>query len=186
MKSMCFLVFVLMMLACGGSAHDDSANDKENHDPAILNQYGFSSFVRLEEAGSFAQESYKPLFILFTGYGTLSQTGMEWEILQSKEIEEILKANFVLLTLNVDDRHPLSIAERSLELFNTDSIKTSGQFHLRLEEYAFNTRSQPFYAIADADLNFFSGIGYTPLTQQQNFLRFIKLGWLKWLTRLYH
>ena len=127
-----------------------------------------------------AKEVDKPVLLDFTGYACVNCRKMEEHIWPLPEVDKVLRDNFVLISLYVDDKKPLPINEK---LFVN---RTSGNGLRQLENYGhkwahfqsqyFKVNSQPFYIIIDPNnfqiLN--EPVGYIP--DVNDYLSFLNCG----------
>ncbi len=127
-----------------------------------------------------AKEVDKPVLLDFTGYACVNCRKMEEHVWPLPEVDKVLRDNFVLISLYVDDKKPLPINER---LFVN---RTSGNGLRQLENYGhkwahfqsqyFKVNSQPFYIIIDPNnfqiLN--EPVGYMP--DVNDYLSFLNCG----------
>ena len=127
-----------------------------------------------------AKEVDKPVLLDFTGYACVNCRKMEEHVWPLPEVDKVLRDNFVLISLYVDDKKPLPINEK---LFVN---RTSGNGLRQLENYGhkwahfqsqyFKVNSQPFYIIIDPNnfqiLN--EPVGYMP--DVNDYLSFLNCG----------
>ena len=127
-----------------------------------------------------AKELDKPVLLDFTGYACVNCRKMEEHVWPLPEVDKVLRDNFVLISLYVDDKKPLPINEK---LFVN---RTSGNGLRQLENYGhkwahfqsqyFKVNSQPFYIIIDPNnfqiLN--EPVGYMP--DVNDYLSFLNCG----------
>lgn len=127
-----------------------------------------------------AKEVDKPVLLDFTGYACVNCRKMEEHVWPLPEVDKILRDNFVLISLYVDDKKPLPTNEK---LFVN---RTSGNGLRQLENYGhkwahfqsqyFKVNSQPFYIIIDPNnfqiLN--EPVGYMP--DVNDYLSFLNCG----------
>lgn len=93
-----------------------------------------------------AERQGKPLFIDFTGYGCVNCRKMEAAVFASPKVQEMLRRDFVVLQLYVDDRTPLP--QKTVVAGRT--LRTVGDKWALLESHKFGSVAQPFYVIVDA------------------------------------
>ena len=127
-----------------------------------------------------AKEVDKPVLLDFTGHACVNCRKMEEHVWPLPEVDKVLRDNFVLISLYVDDKKPLPINEK---LFVN---RTSGNGLRQLENYGhkwahfqsqyFKVNSQPFYIIIDPNnfqiLN--EPVGYMP--DVNDYLSFLNCG----------
>ena len=127
-----------------------------------------------------AKEVDKPVLLDFTGYACVNCRKMEEHVWPLPEVDKVLRDNFVLISLYVDDKKPLPINEKFFV------NRTSGNGLRQLENYGhkwahfqsqyFKVNSQPFYIIIDPNnfqiLN--EPVGYMP--DVNDYLSFLNCG----------
>ena len=125
-------------------------------------------FKDLKTGIEYAKKQGKPILLDFTGYACVNCRKMEEHVWPLPEVDKVLRDNFVLISLYVDDK-------KELPEFEQLYVKrTSGVGTRKLENYGhkwahfqasyFGVNSQPFYLIMDPNtyqiLN--DPVGYMP------------------------
>ena len=137
-------------------------------------------FKDLKTGIEYAKNEGKPILLDFTGYACVNCRKMEEHVWPLPEVDEVLRDNFVLISLYVDDKKELPEFE---QLFVK---RTSGVGTRKLENYGhkwahfqasyFGVNSQPFYLIMDPNtyqiLN--DPVGYMPDPSQ--YISFLECG----------
>jgi len=101
-----------------------------------------------DEAIKMSREQNKPIFLDFTGHGCVNCREMESVVLSDKEVLKILRDNYIVASLYVDDRRELPepfIGEDGLEYTEV------GEKWSYLQQHKFGELSQPFYVLVNAD-----------------------------------
>ena len=101
-----------------------------------------------------AKEQHKPILIDFTGWACTNCRKMEEEVWPNKDVKELIKNNFILVALYVDDRKPLPDDQQFLFTLGDGSkaaIKTVGDKYQTLQSETFKNTSQPFYVVLNPD-----------------------------------
>lgn len=104
-------------------------------------------FTDYEEALAEARKQRKPVFIDFTGYGCVNCRKMEAAVFTDSRVRDILRNEFVVARLYVDDRTPLPQKQTA----DGRVLRTVGDKWALLESHKFGNAAQPFYVIVDAD-----------------------------------
>jgi len=112
--------------------------------------HGLQGFFDLEEAEAYAAEVGKPVFIDFTGHGCVNCREMEARVWSAPEVLEILRNDYVICALYVDDKKELPESE----WVTTDTgkvLKSLGKInsHYALKTYGVN--AQPYYVLQGRD-----------------------------------
>jgi len=107
------------------------------------------AFYDYEEGMAYAKKVHKPVLLDFTGWSCTNCRKMEAAVWSDPEVLKRLKEDYVLISLYVDDRTPLSEAEKYVSTISSKSIHTLGQKWSDLQAARFNTNAQPFYVVLD-------------------------------------
>src|SRR5687768_14528844 len=117
-----------------------------------------------------AKEQNKPLLIDFTGWACVNCRRMEENVWIDPEVERMMKENFVVVSLYVDERKKLPLTEQieyTTKTGATKSIVTVGDKWATFQSENFNAVSQPQYAILDANEKALTKTkSYTPDTDE--------------------
>ncbi len=114
--------------------------------------HGIQGYFDYEEALSCAKSQNKPLFIDFTGHGCVNCRKMEEKVWSNPEVLKILKNDYVVVSLYVDDKKvKLSEAEQFKGKFSGKIIKTLGEKNAEIQACYFNSNSQPLYVLMTGD-----------------------------------
>ena len=137
-------------------------------------------FKDLKTGIEYAKKQGKPILLDFTGYACVNCRKMEEHVWPLPEVDKVLRDNFVLISLYVDDK-------KELPEFEQLYVKrTSGVGTRKLENYGhkwahfqasyFGVNSQPFYLIMDPNtyqiLN--DPVGYMP--DANEYISFLECG----------
>lgn len=109
----------------------------------------FREFDDYDEGMAFAAESGRPVLIDFSGYGCVNCRKMEGAVFDTEEISQIIRENFVLIKLMVDDKTALPEPYTVDDAGKTIKIKTIGDKWSYLQRHKFAANSQPYYVIID-------------------------------------
>jgi thiol:disulfide interchange protein DsbD len=128
------------------------------------------------KALAMAKAQQKPILIDFTGWACVNCRKMEEQVWTDPAVQNFIQENYILLSLYVDDRANLPVAERfvyTTQGGQQKQINTVADLWATFETENFNQSSQPLYAVLSPDQVLQSNpIGYTPDIQQY-------LEWLK-------
>ena len=99
-----------------------------------------------------ARAQKKPVMIDFTGYGCVNCRKMEAAVWTDPRVASILKNDYILISLYVDDKTPL---KEPLEVTDAagkkKTLRTVGAKWSFLESNTFGSNAQPFYVILSHD-----------------------------------
>ncbi len=116
--------------------------------------HGLNCFHDFDTAVQYAQKMQKPLFIDFTGYGCVNCRKMEENVWSKPEILELLKKEFVVVSLYVDDKQRLFPDDNQkflLDKHTQEKLRTVGSKWSSFQVNNFGTSSQPYYILMDND-----------------------------------
>jgi len=132
------------------------------------------AFTDYDLGMAFAAEKKIPVVIDFSGFGCVNCRKMEASVWTDPTVKELLKKDFVLISLFVDDKTNLSKSYQVQENGRTTTIETVGDKWSYLQRSKFGANAQPFYVMLDNNgkpLN-------KPFTFDENPENFVK-----WLNR---
>ncbi len=104
-------------------------------------------FDDYDQAKAYAKEQNKPMFVDFTGYGCVNCRKMEAAVLADDKVKDILGKEYVMVTLHVDDKTPLSTPIEVEEYGKKVTLKTYGDKWSYLQRYKFGANAQPYYLL---------------------------------------
>lgn len=124
-------------------------------------------FKDLKEGMAHAKKVNKPIMLDFTGYACVNCRKMEEHVWPLKEVDAILRNDYVLISLYVDDQKELPKEEQIVvNRINGGTRKLTNYGHKwsHFQTIFFKTNTQPYYALVNASgskvLN--KPVGYTP------------------------
>ena len=85
----------------------------------------------------------------FTGWNCVNCRKMEANVWTDPRVAKLLKEEFVMAELFVDDKTELATDEQYVSKFSGKSIKTIGNKNSDFQASTFNSNSQPLYVIVD-------------------------------------
>jgi len=97
----------------------------------------------------YAKRQGKPVMLDFTGYGCVNCRKMELAVWTDSKVNSLIKNDYVLITLYVDEKkalpEPIKITENGTERV----LKTIGDKWSYLQRSKFGANAQPFYVLID-------------------------------------
>jgi len=124
-------------------------------------------FKDLKEGMAYAKKVNKPIMLDFTGYACVNCRKMEEHVWPIKAVDDILRNDYVLISLYVDDKKELPKEEQIVvNRINGGTRKLTNYGHKwsHLQTIFFKTNTQPYYALVNTNgtevLN--TPVGYTP------------------------
>lgn len=116
---------------------------------------GLNCFKDFEEGVAYAKAENKPILLDFTGWACVNCRKMEENVWSESDIYPILKEEYVLISLYVDDRKQLPENQQfdfQYESGRVKTIETVGQKWGTFQTLNFNAASQPYYVLLSPDL----------------------------------
>lgn len=110
----------------------------------------FREFHDYDEGMAFAAEQGRPVLIDFSGYGCVNCRKMEGAVFDTEEISSVIRENFVLIKLMVDDKTKLDEPYTVDDAGKQIKIRTVGEKWSYLQRHKFAANSQPYYVMLDA------------------------------------
>ncbi|TYR37030.1 DUF255 domain-containing protein [Sphingobacterium phlebotomi] len=114
---------------------------------------GFDPYYDYEEGLAAAKELGKPVLIDFTGWNCVNCRKMEANVWTDPKVAGLLREEFVMVELFVDDRTELSAEEQYVSEYSGKRIRTIGAKNSDFQASTFNSNSQPLYVIVDTGGN---------------------------------
>ena len=97
----------------------------------------------------YARLHNKPVMLDFTGYGCVNCRKMELAVWTDPTVSKIINDDYVLITLYVDNKTPLSEPVKIMENGTERTLRTVGDKWSYLRRVKFGANAQPFYVLID-------------------------------------
>ena len=137
--------------------------------------HNLKGFFDYEQALEYARSEGKPIFIDFTGHGCVNCRKMEQYVWSAAEVLDILKQDFVVLALYVDDKTELPESEWYTSSFDGKVKKTVGKQNFDFQITQFNGNAQPYYVLLETNEQpLVAPLSYDPSVE--NFVDFLEKG----------
>ena len=122
-------------------------------DGAKYGTHGLIVFNDYNKGLAYAKKENKPAMLDFTGLGCVNCRKMEADVWADSRVLDILKKDYVVISLYVDDRAPLPVSEQYVStLGGTErKIKTVGNKWSDFQASKYGNNSQPFYVLVNGD-----------------------------------
>ena len=133
----------------------------------------FEEFDDFDAGMQYAAENGRPVLIDFSGYGCVNCRKMEGAVFDTPIVTQIIKDNFVLIKLMVDDKTPLQAPIRVEENSKPLLLETVGDKWSYLQRSKFGANSQPYYIILNNNGDALSA----PAFYDENVTKFVE--WLE-------
>ncbi len=121
--------------------------------------YGLTAYFDLDEGLAAAKALNKPVMLDFTGHSCANCRKMEQEVWKNPEVLKLIREEFVLVSLYVDESKELPLEEQHTAP-NGDRIETVGNKNLEYETTKFGFNAQPLYKFLDLKANPLSDVNY--------------------------
>ena len=113
---------------------------------------GLTGYFTLEEGLTAAKAQGKPVFVDITGHGCVNCREMEQRVWSDPRVMNILRNEYVLVALYVDDKTKLEEKDW-LTTPEGKTLKQIGRVNSYIARARFGVNAQPNYALLDADGN---------------------------------
>uniref|UniRef100_UPI0037428E1C protein-disulfide reductase DsbD family protein n=1 Tax=Nonlabens tegetincola TaxID=323273 RepID=UPI0037428E1C len=132
---------------------------------AHLGVHDIITFDDYDEGLAYAKQVNKPVLVDFTGYACVNCRKMEERVWSDPRILPILKNDFVMISLYVDDQNKLPKEEQYESEVLGGKVRTIGDKWYELQKKQFKNAAQPYYVKLNADgtqKGMPDPVGYTP------------------------
>ena len=122
-----------------------------------------------------ALQAGKPALVDFTGYGCVNCREMEASVWTDDKVRDIMREEYILISLYVDDKTPLAVPMEVVENGQKRTLRTVGDKWSYLQRSKFGANAQPFYVILDNEGMPLTG-SYAFDKNVDNYLNFLNEG----------
>lgn len=112
-----------------------------------------AKFQDFDAGMEYARQQGKPVMIDFTGYGCVNCRKMELAVWTDPQVSKMLKEDYVLITLYVDEKAKLPEPIKIMENGKERTLRTVGDKWSYLQRSKFGANAQPFYVLIDNEGN---------------------------------
>ncbi len=142
---------------------------------------GLTGCFTLEEGLAAAKAQGKPVFVDITGHGCVNCREMEQRVWSDPRVLDILRNEYVIVALYVDDKSKLDEADW-MTTSDGKTLKEIGRVNSYIARTRFGVNAQPNYALLDADGNQLVPVrGYN--LSVEDFITFLNAGLEKFADR---
>jgi thiol:disulfide interchange protein DsbD len=137
-------------------------------------------FKDLKTGIEYAKKVNKPILLDFTGFACVNCRKMEEHVWPLSSVDKVIRNDYVLISLYVDDKKYLPENEQILVERSTGDgfrkLKNYGHKWAHFQTEFFQTNSQPYYVLLSPDGKeiLSSPVGYTP--DEEDYLSFLQCG----------
>ncbi|WP_405369184.1 protein-disulfide reductase DsbD family protein [Nonlabens sp. Asnod2-A12] len=132
---------------------------------AHLTVHDIIAFDDYELGVSYAKKVGKPVLLDFTGWACVNCRKMEERVWSDPRVLTMLKEEYVLISLYVDDANNLPLNEQYESEILDGKVRTIGDKWYEFQKREYSIAAQPYYAILDKNgnkLEDHNPIDYTP------------------------
>lgn len=115
----------------------------------LYNNEVHAQFMDYDLGMEYARRQGKPVMLDFTGYGCVNCRKMELAVWTDQKVSDIIRNDYVLITLYVDDKTPLPQPQKIVENGTERTLHTVGDKWSYLQRVKFGANAQPFYVLID-------------------------------------
>ncbi|MFV0365071.1 MAG: cytochrome c biogenesis protein CcdA [Mangrovibacterium sp.] len=134
-------------LSGGLSANNDFTETHVKYADFLHLPLGLDGFFDYEQGMAYAKEKGKPVFIDFTGHGCVNCREMEAAVWSDPRVLQILKNDYVVIALYVDDKTKLPESEWITSERDGKVKKTLGKKNADFQIVEYGTNAQPYYVL---------------------------------------
>ena len=136
---------------------------------------GIEGFFDYEQGLAYAKKVNKPVFLDFTGHGCANCRKMEENVWVNPKILEMLKNDYVVISLYVDDKTELPENEHYKAEKDGEIKTTLGKKNFFIQIDKYQSIAQPYYCLLDTNGNLMvQSEGYN--ADIENFNKFLEKG----------
>ena len=131
----------------------DKQTEKPKYGEFLHLPHGIKGYFDYEQAIRVAQKVNKPIFVDFTGHGCVNCREMEANVWSDPRVLTMLKNDYVVVALYVDDKSKLPEEEWVTSSFDGKLKKTIGKKFADYQITRFQVNAQPYYVLLDSQGN---------------------------------
>lgn len=136
-----------------GFSDENKQIEKPKYGEFLHLPHGIKGYFDYEQAIRVAKKVNKPVFVDFTGHGCVNCREMEANVWSDPRVLEMLKNDYVVVALYVDDKTKLPEKEWVTSSFDGKVKKTIGKKFADYQITRFRVNAQPYYVLLDSQGN---------------------------------
>lgn len=113
--------------------------------------HGLEGYFDYDQALACAKEQNKPIFLDFTGHACVNCREMESNVWSDPRVLEMLRNDFIVTALYVDDKKSLPKSEWVTSTYDNKVKKTVGAKFADMQISKYNVNAQPYYVLLNPD-----------------------------------
>ena len=121
----------------------------QTQDFNLYNNEVHAKFDDYDLGMEYARQHGKPVMLDFTGYCCVNCRKMELAVWTDSKVSDIINNDYVLITLYVDNKTPLTSPVKVTENGRERTLRTVGDKWSYLQRVKFGANAQPFYVLID-------------------------------------
>ena len=121
----------------------------QTQDFNLYNNEVHAKFDDYDLGMEYARQHGKPVMLDFSGYGCVNCRKMELAVWTDSKVSDIINNDYVLITLYVDNKTPLTSPVKVTENGRERTLRTVGDKWSYLQRVKFGANAQPFYVLID-------------------------------------
>ncbi len=133
------------------SQEESTLCEKPLYDDFLHLPHGLEGYFDYEQAVACSESKNKPIFIDFTGHGCVNCREMESKVWSDPRVLRILREDYIILALYVDDRTELPEDEWYTSENDGRLKNTIGRKNMDIEMSKFRNNAQPYYVLLGPD-----------------------------------
>ncbi|MFY0673540.1 MAG: thioredoxin family protein [Bacteroidia bacterium] len=152
--------------AATGASHATANGETVDYGDPNHCPNGLPCIKDYDEGVAIAKKLNKPILLDFTGHACANCRKMEDQVWLQPNIDKIIRNDYVLISLYVDERKKLPKEEQvTVDVFGTEKqLRTVGNKWSTKQILEYKTNSQPYYVLLSPDEEMLNEepVGYTP------------------------
>ena len=143
------------IMKSGVGAKDDNSElcEEPKYAEFLHLAHGLDGYFDFDQALRCAQAQNKPLFVDFTGHGCVNCREMEQTVWSDPRVLKILKEEYVIVALYVDDKTKLPKEDWIVSDVDGKVKKTLGKKNAYFQIKNFDSNAQPNYILLDSKVD---------------------------------
>ena len=136
-----------------GPVHASKVPHNAKYSDFLHLPHGLKGYFDYEEGMTAAKKENKPVFIDFTGHGCVNCREMEANVWSDPAVLKILKEDYIIIALYVDDKTKLPEEEWIVSEYDGKTKKTLGKKNADFQITRYKVNAQPYYCLLDTEGN---------------------------------
>jgi len=134
-------------MAASGVEQSSSICETPKYHEFLHLPHGIEGYYDYEQGLACAKKLNKPIYVDFTGHGCVNCREMEANVWSDPQVLKLLKDEYVVISLYVDDKTVLPESEWVISSHDGKLKKSIGKIYADQQIYNFNINAQPYYVL---------------------------------------